>query len=254
MWGFSSWKSWGFHGAKSGKWKSGRDCDDDRGAGSKFGWEKAGKAWGFKHHRDDDGGGKHFRWNRDDDDHRGWKKDGDDHRGWKKGCKRKDDADDAPPPVEDEVCTAENIVFIGTDENETINGACANDELYGARGDDEIFGGDGFDYLSGNQGADMLTGGADADTFSFDGDFDQDTVTDFSIEEGDRIEFIFYKPEEADYTAEDMSALFMQEGDDAVLKLPGVDEVVVIEDTAAADITADLISIRFVASEDDLIA
>ena len=75
--------------------------------------------------------------------------------------------------------------------------ASGDDDLYGGSGDDLLYGGGGHDVLQGGAdddtlygdgGADSLTGGTGADTFVFAAGDGADTITDFTPEEGDRID------------------------------------------------------------------
>ncbi len=84
--------------------------------------------------------------------------------------------------------------------------ASGDDDLYGGSGDDLLYGGGGHDVLQGDGGNDVLQGGADDDTLYGDGGADSltggtgadtfvfaagdgaDTITDFTPEEGDRID------------------------------------------------------------------
>lgn len=72
-------------------------------------------------------------------------------------------------------------------------GGTGDDYLSGGFGDDLLVGGDGRDILNGGPGQDGLTGGLGADRFIFPTASEttvdrSDTVTDFSAEQGDRIE------------------------------------------------------------------
>ncbi|MEM8878389.1 MAG: VCBS domain-containing protein, partial [Pseudomonadota bacterium] len=62
--------------------------------------------------------------------------------------------------------------------------------IYGGAGNDVLVGGSGDDWMSGGAGLDTLTGGLGADTFAFDvsGLDAIDVITDFSDEEGDRLD------------------------------------------------------------------
>lgn len=79
--------------------------------------------------------------------------------------------------------------------NDTLNGGAGNDTLFGGAGNDRILGGDGNDRIVGGLGADQLHGGAGRDVFVF-ADIAEsrvaaggrDTILDFSIAEGDRID------------------------------------------------------------------
>lgn len=154
---------------------------------------------------------------------------------------------------DEEVCKADPILFVGNETDEAIAGGCKADELYGGRGDDVIVGGNGNDYLSGNWGADIMFGGAGADTFCFDGDYDGETVADFSVADGDRLRFILYTPEQMAWNAEQLLQMFEQNGDDASMTLPGTDETVRLNNVDVADLSVDMISVGIVAAESDLL-
>lgn len=83
-----------------------------------------------------------------------------------------------------------------------IQGLGGDDNLNGGDGDDTLIGGDGNDTIVGDDGSDILSGGAGADVFALtaikdsqaepnprDGAFEQDTITDFSVADGDKINF-----------------------------------------------------------------
>ena len=85
----------------------------------------------------------------------------------------------------------------GTADDDTLSGQAGDDVLLGNGGDDtlsgkgghdELYGGGGRDDLYGDGGADSLTGGTGADTFVFAAGDGADTITDFTPEEGDRID------------------------------------------------------------------
>ena len=151
-------------------------------------------------------------------------------------------------------CSDSSILFVGADPDEMIYGACGDDELYGGAGSDVILGGAGHDYLSGNWGNDTLMGGDGADTFSFDGDFDRDTVTDFTLADGDRLDFIFYEAHQTDWTVQMLLDLFVQSGRDAILELPQSDEVVILENVEASALSADSIFVTDLYVQDALFA
>ena len=84
----------------------------------------------------------------------------------------------------------------GTEAADTIDGGNGHDHLIGGSGDDLLLGGRGNDQLHGGNDADvldggrdddLLTGGAGADQFVLSGNFERDTILDFSIADGDRI-------------------------------------------------------------------
>lgn len=76
---------------------------------------------------------------------------------------------------------------------ENAIGGRNNDVLRGDRKDNVLDGGEGNDVLRGRSGDDVLTGGAGADRFQyFASDLkggSVDVITDFSVEEGDRLDF-----------------------------------------------------------------
>ncbi|MEO6093412.1 MAG: NosD domain-containing protein [Novosphingobium sp.] len=87
-----------------------------------------------------------------------------------------------------------NDRLLGYDGDDLLDGGTGNDTLNGGNGDDTLLGGDGNDLLAGDAGADILTGGLGADTFVYRAaDFStnlaasQDTITDFSAAQGDKI-------------------------------------------------------------------
>ena len=96
------------------------------------------------------------------------------------------------------------MVAWGFDGNDVLIGDAGVNALYGGADDDTLLGFEGDDLLAGGAGVDLLTGGAGADTFVLlqGGDsvvqYDQDgktvtggfdTITDFSVAEGDKLGF-----------------------------------------------------------------
>lgn len=75
----------------------------------------------------------------------------------------------------------------GAGGNDFMRGMDGNDTLLGSLGNDTILGGTGADQIDGGGDADLLSGNAGADQFIFANNFGRDTVTDFSIAEGDRL-------------------------------------------------------------------
>ena len=78
-----------------------------------------------------------------------------------------------------------------------LDGGDGQDTVFGESGDDSLSGGAGGDFLSGGRGADTIDGGAGDDSlkggdggdiFVFGTDFGNDTVQDFSVGDGDRID------------------------------------------------------------------
>ena len=76
----------------------------------------------------------------------------------------------------------------GDGGNDVLQGGADDDTLYGGGGRDDLYGDGGDDDLYGDGGADSLTGGTGADTFVFAAGDGADTITDFTPEEGDRID------------------------------------------------------------------
>lgn len=72
-----------------------------------------------------------------------------------------------------------------------LKGLGGNDELLGGGGADTLYGGIYYDTLVGGDGSDVLSGGSGQDVFRFDwtlGSDNVDTITDFDVAEGDKIE------------------------------------------------------------------
>lgn len=85
--------------------------------------------------------------------------------------------------------------FFGNEGNDTLFGSGGDDQLRGGEDDDIVKGGAGKDLLQGGAGADQLRGGSEADRFVFRFIEDstvlitgQDTVLDFKIGQGDKID------------------------------------------------------------------
>lgn len=76
----------------------------------------------------------------------------------------------------------------GDNGNDQLDGGRGNDGLLGGQDRDILNGGEGNDFLNGGAGVDTLTGGSGADNFFLDGNsLTTDIITDFNLEEGDRI-------------------------------------------------------------------
>ena len=69
-----------------------------------------------------------------------------------------------------------------------VDGGLGNDVIWASSGDDDLRGGEGDDILFGGKGTDTLTGGSGSDVFQFTLSSGQDTITDFNISEGDKIQ------------------------------------------------------------------
>ena len=90
---------------------------------------------------------------------------------------------------------AGNNMLNGDAANDTLAGQAGNDTLSGGTGNDVLNGGIGADRLIGEQGADRMTGSQGADVFLFRALADstmaaagRDTITDFSMAQGDRMD------------------------------------------------------------------
>lgn len=92
------------------------------------------------------------------------------------------------------VGNAGSDILYGNGGMDRLSGRGGDDTLYGGQQDDTLIAGDGDDRLFGNLGNDVLSGGAGDDVFEGGGGADlfivgpgQDTITDFSAAEGDRL-------------------------------------------------------------------
>ena len=95
-------------------------------------------------------------------------------------------------------------VDIGTDENDNLVGSTASNALVGQGGDDTLDGGEGDDILEGGEGADSFLFGQSAGN---------DTVTDFSREDGDKMDV------SANGTLFLAPGMLAQDGEDALVTL-----------------------------------
>ena len=102
--------------------------------------------------------------------------------------------------------------LMGGDGNDYLDSGPGNDKLYGGNGNDTLIGGAGTDYYEGGLGADTMTGGAGVDTYSYrNGDFtggavaNRDTITNFSVSDGDKIALTGYDAKSATAAADRFS-------------------------------------------------
>lgn len=131
-----------------------------------------------------------------------------------------------------------NDLLIGEGGKDKLYGRDGDDQLYGGKGRDIIKGGDGEDVVIGGKGNDYLWGGDDADIFRFSikekqngewkmDDGSVDRIFDFSLEEGDILQFEadfdFEKPE-----LDDMVSLH-ERGDDLIIKFDGGGKIVMYD-------------------------
>ncbi|BAY21588.1 hypothetical protein NIES2100_13440 [Calothrix sp. NIES-2100] len=98
-----------------------------------------------------------------------------------------------------------NDTLLGGNGDDTLNGEAGNDRLEGDNGEDSLSGGDGSDtllggngqdllvggagndFLNGGKADDILTGGSGGDIFVLEKAAGRDTITDFSLGQGDKI-------------------------------------------------------------------
>jgi RTX calcium-binding nonapeptide repeat (4 copies)/Spondin_N len=80
-----------------------------------------------------------------------------------------------------------NDRLLGGLGNDILSGGAGNDELFGNEGNDRLRGGAGGDRLDGGTGFNTLTGGAGADIFLLAAGTGWSTITDFSLDSGDRL-------------------------------------------------------------------
>jgi ELWxxDGT repeat protein len=78
-------------------------------------------------------------------------------------------------------------VLKGGGGNDRLLGGAGRDTLQGGGGNDVLVGGGGADRLVGGAGNDVLTGGGGADRFVFARNSGNDTITDFSVAQGDEL-------------------------------------------------------------------
>ncbi|MHC0061782.1 beta strand repeat-containing protein [Nostoc sp. UIC 10890] len=75
----------------------------------------------------------------------------------------------------------------GDNGDDKLYGGDGNDSLIGGNGQDFLVGGAGNDFLDGDKGDDNLTGGTGSDIFVLEKAAGRETITDFSLGEGDKI-------------------------------------------------------------------
>ncbi|MGF1839615.1 cadherin-like domain-containing protein, partial [Vibrio atlanticus] len=127
--------------------------------------------------------------------------------------------------------------------NIDLTAGSGNDRLEGGSGDDTLVGGDGNDTLIGGGGSDILTGGDGMDSFVWFNIEDgvEDTITDFSLSEGDQLDLREVLPE-LKSASPDITTLLQHidakvDGDDIELTinpdgLGTTEQVIVVEDLA----------------------
>ncbi|SMP00543.1 DUF6923 family protein [Shimia sagamensis] len=123
----------------------------------------------------------------------------------------------------------------GDSGNDVLSGGAGRDYLSGASGNDTLDGGAGGDRLYLGSGSDVASGGDGADTFIFrsdDLDGAQDSILDYSIADGDRLDLrrVDLGNNESDYAAWFGSQVSIT-GDDVALQL-GNGTTLLLHDTA----------------------
>ena len=128
------------------------------------------------------------------------------------------------------------VTRVGTKAGETLLGTKKMDQLFGKGGDDKLYGGASKDLLVGGKGSDQLTGGKGADTFEFKkGDFgkkDVDTVKDFTLKQGDILQFAKGLVKSVGDVVSKASA--SKDGHDTIINL-GDGNKIVLKDVKLAD-------------------
>lgn len=82
---------------------------------------------------------------------------------------------------------ADNDRLEGDNGDDKLYGGDGNDSLIGGNGQDLLVGGAGNDFLDGDKGDDNLTGGTGSDIFVLEKAAGRETITDFSLGQGDKI-------------------------------------------------------------------
>jgi Ca2+-binding RTX toxin-like protein len=119
--------------------------------------------------------------------------------------------------------------------DDTIIGDNANNRLVGNDGNDTLSGAGGIDYLLGGTGNDRMSGGSGADVFLFEGQFDNDVITDFWAGTGrtDRIWLV----NQGVSNWSDLQTTMSQHGSDLVISLDHGS--ITLENISMADLVAD---------------
>ena len=124
---------------------------------------------------------------------------------------------------------------LGGNGDDIITTGTGSDIAFGGAGNDSINGFGGFDILNGGTGDDILTGGSNADTFQFNGQFGNDTITDFAATND--FEVIDFSLVAAFNSFEDVQASLTQVGNDAIID-NGSGNSITLLDVNIADLDA----------------
>lgn len=125
----------------------------------------------------------------------------------------------------------ESLVLMGKG-NINGTGTDTDNDLIGNGGKNHLFGKAGFDTLDGGKGNDLLTGGDDADAFVFKKGYGRDTITDFSHEEGDKIDLSQWGGFDS---FKDVKQHWSENHGDLVITLGG--DQLVLKDTTKQDVS-----------------
>ncbi|WP_342029459.1 Ig-like domain-containing protein [Vibrio sp. S9_S30] len=141
------------------------------------------------------------------------------------------------------------------DKADNLHGNKGDDIIFGQGGDDYLYGGVGNDTLIGGLGNDILTGGDDADVFKWvnsDLDGSIDRITDFHIDEGDKLDLsdLFTDLSESEVTSMLDQIKGTVDGDDVSSSLTvskdGNSVTIDFEGVSATDLTNNLSTILLI--------
>jgi large repetitive protein len=143
---------------------------------------------------------------------------------------------------------AGNDVLSGGSGADTLDGGIGNDQLLGGADADLLNGGDNDDLLQGGTGIDVLTGGLGADLFNYAagdvtaGATTRDTITDFNVAAGDKLDISALLPGYGGSVADLSQFVSLQE--------TGFDTIVRIASTVAGSIDTDVVRLQGVTGLD----
>jgi len=133
--------------------------------------------------------------------------------------------------VEDLTLLGSKDVFaIGNSQDNVIRGNSGDNRINGAWGDDTLMGRRGDDTFRDDQGNDLMVGGLGSDTFIFQGDFGQDTISDFDGSgEGDVIDLsslssiVSFEDLLSNHLTQEGDSLVIDDGQGNTITLTGVE-------------------------------
>lgn len=127
----------------------------------------------------------------------------------------------------------DDVIVTGPSIDWVYSGA-GDDSISTGNGDDFIEAGEGNDVLQGRGGSDILTGNGGADTFVFaDGEVGTDTITDFNLGEGDKLDLSSYG-----ITTEEAAEALMSDSSNGVIVTIEGNAIVTLTATTVADFAA----------------